>query len=275
MTTAIKTSLIDSGAPPTCKSLAPTSYRYSTISDAHRCLKYYEYKHVLGLPDGGDLSADMAMGSALHLGIEDLFAGGSGVDVFGLYMEARKAAGLEYGRLKYDDLYSLGQTLLLIFAAEHMKKFTVESLEAKLDAPLGRYTLSGTVDCVGLYKGRRCVIDWKTSSYPYDAYKIQHNEQMYGYAHLVEHNTGKLPEALVYGVAVKDLKNPRWQFKEMPLTTEKQKFMVDNLEAMCEHISQVTIAGAFVRNPTACMNYNRPCPFFNVCFKTRASGGKE
>lgn len=233
-------------------------HRYSSVQDYIKCPKLYQYKHVDGLDDGMSKLADIAFGSAVHLGIQDLFEGGDGIDIFSTWWEMKK--DLEYGRLNHDSLMSIGKDLLAIFRDEHKKKFVPKYLEQKLEAD----NLTGTVDFVGTYNGVLSVVDWKTAGFPYDSYKIKCNEQMYGYAYMAKKALQVDAKQVVYGVAVKDPKNPRWQFKVEPLTDTKLSYMVDNVKEVCKNIDQDKV---FVRHSNACVIGKKVCPFFDKCFK--------
>jgi hypothetical protein len=131
------------------------SFRYSTISNFHKCQKYYEFKEVLGLSDGIEKSGDVAFGSCLHLGVQDLFEGGNGLDVFTAFWELQKPKDLEYSRLDWEALDRMGHDLLEIFRDEHIHKFMplkdasgALMLECKMHGSIGQHQFSGTVDAV-------------------------------------------------------------------------------------------------------------------------------
>ena len=242
-------------------------HRYSTISLFHKCQQLYKLTQIDGLDDGSDKSGDLTFGTAVHMGVEDLLKGGNGVDVFEMFWSLQEGKELEYGRLGHDTLAELGKALLQVFSEEHLRHFTPKHIEAKAEAQLGDYTFSGTVDFLGDYKGVPSVVDWKTSAMPYDNYKIQCNEQMYGYAFLAEQALGFKAEQVVYGVAVKDPKNPRWQFKTSALSPDKQKAMLDNLVLTMKQIEVAKGAG-FVKNAQHCVRGRYVCPFFDLCHKS-------
>jgi hypothetical protein len=249
-------------------------FRYSTIQDFYKCPTYYKHKHVDGIPDPGmDKSADMRFGSAIHLGIQDLFEGGNGLDVFNMWWSLEEANNLDFTRLKHGELGKIGQELIAIFRDEHMRHFEFEHLEKKLVSPLGDHVYSGTIDFVGKYKGVKSVVDWKTSAMPYGRHKIEVNEQLYGYAYLAEKELGFKATQIVYGVAVKDPKNPRWQIRTEPLSEEAMKDKLDNLQAICNNISSIN---KFTKNPTQCAvgsGYSvRVCPYYNRCHKKGQDG---
>lgn len=243
------------------------AFRYSTLSDFHRCQQYYKLKHIDGLDDGLGKSADIVFGSCIHLGVQDLFEGGDGVTVYKTYWGLQKDKDLEYTRYGHEALEHIGTTLLEVFKDEHMKKFEPLHLERKMTTSLGKHTFSGTVDCIAKFKGKISVVDWKTAAYPYDQYKLVVNEQTYGYAHLAQQELGVDVEQLVYGVAIKDEKNPRWQFRTRPLNKVELEKKLANIKETCDTISKTK---NFLHNPNACVVGKRVCPFFERCH-----GGNE
>ena len=254
-------------------------FSYGQLMDWHKCQKYFYFKRVMGLSDGVELSGDVAFGSCLHLGIQDLFEGGDGVDMFTSYWGFQEEKNLEYSRYKHTDLLPLGQQLVEIFRDEHQKKFTPAScpktgeplIERRLEGRIGSHPFCGVVDLVGGFAGLLSAVDWKTAAYPYDAYKIVCNEQLYGYVELAKQDLGLAIEQVVYGVAVKDPKNPRWQFRKSAVTPEKLTIMLGNLEKACDAISSTT---HFIRNPGQCVVGKRICPFFQRCHGAGAHGGQ-
>jgi hypothetical protein len=71
-------------------------FRYSTISDSHKCMRLYELKHILGMDDGLDKAGELKFGTAIHLGVQDLFEGGDGLHVFSTLWEMSRDSGLQY-----------------------------------------------------------------------------------------------------------------------------------------------------------------------------------
>lgn len=254
-------------------------FRYSSISDFYKCPQLYKLKHIDGLDDGGGKSGDMAFGTCLHLGVQDLFEGGDGITVFKAYWDTFQTKEMEYSRYGWDDLLTLGCQLIAIFRDEHLHKFVVANdpdgqpmLERKFHTNLGGHAFSGTIDFVGTYKGVPSVIDWKTAAYPYDAHKLVVNEQTWGYAYAAQTELGYPVQQVGYGVAVKDPKNPRWQFRTALVTPESLTKRLDNMIAVCNTISGTT---QYTRNPLSCVQGKRLCAFFQNCHGGQGSGGKE
>lgn len=247
-------------------------FRYSTLQDWYKCPTYYKHKHIDGLSDGIEKSADVAFGSCLHLGMQDIFEDGNGVDVFRLYWSMHENKNLEYKRYGHEALDYIGTRLLERFVDEHKHKFKPIHLEEKMVGQMGGHAFSGTTDMIATYKGKLSVVDWKTSAMPYNKYKIRANEQMYGYASLARQKYNLNIEQLVYGVAIKDDKNPRWQFREEPLLPEVLEAKTNNIAQVC---TQIASASIYVRNPSACVIGNKVCPFFNKCYGSGGNGGGE
>lgn len=254
-------------------------FRYSTVSDYYRCGAYYKFKHVDGLDDGLGKSLDIAFGSVVHLAIQDLFEGGDGVDIFNVYWNLQRDKGLERSRYGWEELAKLGISLVEIFRDEHMRKFAPWSnpnadelfLERKMHGKIGRHAFSGTADFIGTFQQTKAsepilaLVDWKTSAMPYDNYKLLCNEQIYGYVELAKQDLGINLTHGVYGVAVKDTKNPRWQFKVAEITPDKHAAMLANIEQACDKIEADTEAGKFMKNPGSCIKGKFVCPFFSRC----------
>lgn len=256
-------------------------FRYSEVQTYYKCQKLYEYKHVQELPDGSDKSADLLFGTAVHLGLQDVFEGGNGVDCFNIFWTDLEDKLLDYGRLPWRDLSYLGQTFIERFKRLHKKNFAPISLETTMEAEINGVTLTGTADMIGKYKDKLSIIDYKTSAMPYDSYKIECNEQMYNYAALASTKLGYKIEQLVYIVFVKNIKEPRIQVITKDLDKQKLDDMMENLTNTCKEI-QVKASlledghkKVFLRNPSSCVMGKHVCPFFNKCFnKTQSSGGE-
>jgi hypothetical protein len=267
-------------------------FRYSTVSDFYKCGAYYKWKHVDGLDDGLGKSMDLCFGTAIHLAIQDLFEGGDGLDIFNVFWVMQRDKGLESSRLDWTALHVLGHQLIEIFRDEHMHKFQPSSdefgngellIEQKMLGTIGAHKFSGTADFIGTFRQTKtsdpvlALVDWKTSALPYDSYKLQCNEQIYGYVELAKQDLGIDLSHGVYGVAVKDPKNPRWQFKVAAITPAKKAAMLANIARACDQIEEATAGNSFLRNPFACVKGKYVCPFFSKkCFnQDGASGGEE
>lgn len=237
-------------------------HRYSNLYTWHKCQKYFELNRIQGIPDGSDKNADLAFGSAIHLAIEDLYAGGDGHEVFTTYMDSLK--DMEYGRIKYDALVDMGHQFIDIFRDEHMKDIVPEHQEVRMswEYPRGVH-VAGTADVLGTYKGVKCVLDWKTSAQPYDAFKIVTNPQMYLYSDMAKKSLGFEATKIVYIVFVKDPKNPRIQVRQRDITDCDIKSQVDNVLEIFHTIQNTE---TFTKNTDSCKTWNGLCPYFDRCW---------
>lgn len=246
-----------------------TTYRYSTLSDSDRCLKYYELRHILGMDNNSDKNADLKFGTSLHLGIQDLFEGGNGLDAFNILWNSYEEDGLEYSRLRHKDLSNLGNIFIERFERLHLKHFIPAHIEKKMSFnPLGsQYVLSGTPDFLGSYKGVPSVVDWKTSGYAYDKAKLVINEQMPGYMAMAKEAVGYEAQQLVYVVFVKNPKEPRIQVLTKLPTVDKINSVLENIVARCKDLERRSGSKEYPRNPQSCLIGTRKCDFYSVCYK--------
>jgi hypothetical protein len=241
-------------------------HRYSNLYTWHKCQKYFELNRIQGIPDGSDKNGDMAFGSAMHLAIEDLYAGGDGHEVFMTYMDTLK--DMEYGRLKFDDLVWMGKQFINRFQEDVMKDIVPVHQEVRMSTSY-KYgddeviEVAGTADVLGTYKGEKCVLDWKTSSQPYDAYKIVTNPQMYLYADMANKSLGFEAKKIVYVVFIKDPKNPRIQVRQRDVTDCDIKKQVDNVLEIFRTIQNTEV---FTKNTDSCKTWNGLCPYFERCW---------
>lgn len=251
------------GGPEDAAKNAKPIFGYSIQSDYHRCGKYYELKHIMGHDDGGSKSVDMAFGTCCHMGMEEILSNkGDGKDLFSIAWKTHKDK--EFGRLSWEQLHELGLSLLSQFTARHKSKFSPVHLEAEMRHDFGRYILKGTADFLGTYNGIPSIVDWKTASRPYDEYKIVTNEQLYVYASLAKSVLGYEAKQVVYGVLIKDVKGPRFQFKTRAIDNwDAVDKMMDNVHNTCNAILDSKL---FLRDSASCQLWSRPCPFLDKCF---------
>jgi hypothetical protein len=240
---------------------------YSAVQNYYKCPQYFKYKNIDNLDDNSDKSADLAFGTALHMGLQDLYEGGTGIDCFNVYWNSLENSGLTYGRVGHRELENLGNVFIERFERLHKKKFEPMYIEQRVEVPKDGFIMAGTADLIAKYEGKVSVIDYKTAGYAYDKYKIIHNEQMYNYAYLVEKNYGIKVEQVVYVVFVKNPREPRIQIISKSLNDEKLNYMLSNMDNVCKRILKDKENNDFTRNPSSCVIGKNVCPFFNLCFK--------
>src|SRR5690606_23119689 len=111
-----------------------------------------------------------------------------------------KDTELKFNRYDWKYHRTVGVKLLDRFKRLHLKHFKPTTVEERLAGELAGIRVEGTADFVGMYKDVFTLVDFKTSGYAYDGYKIHVNPQMYLYAELYRQNYGKLPDQLAYVV---------------------------------------------------------------------------
>lgn len=238
--------------------MSKRSYNYSAIQAAYRCLKYYKLLYVDQMKTEMPASADMEFGTALHAGLDCLLEDGQGEEVFNLYWDTLANKELKYTRYKYDDLAKLGPIFLERFNRLHKKHILPVQKEVRLYSKLEEIRIEGTPDVVGYYKGIPSIIDFKTSSQPYDKKKIECSEQMYLYAYMAMKELKLDIQQLVYVVFCKS--DCRIQVITYPIDPIKLKSMLDNVLAVCHDLESRQV---FTANRNSCIG----CDYWNVCYE--------
>lgn len=241
------------------------SHRYSHLFTYFKCPKYFELKNIHNLPDGSDKNAELQFGTAMHLAIDSLFDGIDGINVFEEYWVNVK--NLEFGRLKHDDLLSLGKSLLSIFKEETMHRIKPIRREERLEVTYEDIKVGGTPDQIALFDDVLSVVDFKTSALPYDAYKIVCDAQMSLYADMTEKVHGDKPVQGVYIVLIKDMRNPRIQIRKQPFSESFVKNHVDNFLMVCKDIEERAAKGNWPKNSASCKTYAGVCPYWSKCYE--------
>jgi hypothetical protein len=229
-------------------------------STALQCLKKYKLIFIDKLNQPGQTSGDMTFGSALHEGINATLTGGDGQQTFDVYWDLYKEKELDYGRYKWKELKTLGEQFLRKFANFHAHKYKLVFAEQRLFGEYKGVKLEGTPDFYGDYNGSTSLRDFKTSGSNYMATKGNTALQLYLYAYLYQANTGRYPGTLGYTVFNKGLgsiQDLTWDFHERDMYTA--------LDSMVEYTKIVDGQQAFPMNYNACHDYNRVCPYFEVC----------
>ena len=128
---------------------------------------------------------------------------------------------------------------------------------------IGPYELEGTPDLVGEYLGVPSIIDFKTSSRKYDPRQTIADEQMRGYALMLEKEGLYTAEQIVHIPFVKHHTNPRIQTPIIiKLTEETKAGTIENIENTCTEIREKKV---FIKNTKQCVSGPIICPFFEKC----------
>lgn len=240
-----------------------SAFWFSKLSDAQTCLRKYKLKHIDKVPSGEAKNADLEFGTAMHLAINDVLLGNDGLEIFNIYWDSIGGEeGVQYGRHDHATLKEIAETLLVRFKRLHFKHFEPYQMEERLYAKIGAHAIEGTPDYLGLYKGKRSVVDFKTAGYRYDKRKIACDAQMPGYAALAKEALGYDVEQLVYIVFVKDRTAPSIQVIEKELTSIKSSDMILNMIETCDDLAT---RKNFPMNTSACIRGPIVCPYFDKC----------
>ena len=235
-----------------------TIFRYSAIDTADRCLHKYKRVYIEGYEDQD--SGDKLFGTALHAGIEALFTGGNGQEVFSLFWDSVKGSKAPFGRYDWSTLRDTGIKFIARFERLHLKRFEPFMLEYEMFGKVGRHNVKGTADYIGLYRGVPSIVDWKTSAREYVPEKILVAEQMPLYAELVKQCLQYEVKQIVYYVFCKS--EVRIQTLVLPITQEWLQQKIKNIELKCDDLAERKV---FPKNPNSCMMGTFKCPLFAEC----------
>lgn len=239
----------------------PLSFRYSGLDTAHRCLYKYKRIYVDKAEFDGLGTGDTHFGTAMHAGLEATLTGSSSEQVFEIYWDSIKDQKLAYSRFGWAPLKSMGLRLLDRFERLHKKNFEPFMLEQQMSGTIGKHTVTGTVDYLGLYKGLPSVLDFKTSNRTYEKEKIIIGEQMPIYYELARQAHKYEAKQLVYFVFVKS--EDKIQTLTLPVKRGWMHDRLTNVRLMCDELAT---RESFPRNPNSCMMGSFKCPLFNECY---------
>lgn len=242
------------------------SHSYSQISTAYRCGMLYKYIHVDKLPSNEPASGDMKFGTGIHMGIEAILTGNTAyLELFNLYWDLEKTQNNKYGRFGWSELKDQAEVLLTRFDRLHKKKFVVQEMEQRLYGSIDDIKVEGTPDFIGLYGGKKTVVDFKTSGSRYDKAKIAASEQLYLYSYLAEQSRQFSAEQIVYVVFVKG-PQPAIQCLSAPLDKSRTSAVLANIRQQAKDIEYKIANNTFTRNFTNCVGYGQKCSHYAECF---------
>lgn len=236
-------------------------FRYSMLNSAHFCLTKAKIQYLDKIPEPGLKSPYLIFGTAVHLGIENYLQGEDGLGIFSLFWEGLNKDEYDWkmGRDGYDSLKAIGEELLRKWEKSHLKHYEVMHTELPVKGIINGFTVTGTVDFVGKYKGVLSIGDWKTSQGPYDKRKSLVDSQMWIYAELLRQQYDIQVEQLVYAPFVKYN-----AVVQTPIVTQwtarKSKAMLDNATMVMRDLSTRT---EWPKNEQNCLR----CNYFPVCYE--------
>lgn len=238
---------------------------FSKIGDFKMCPRKYKLRHIDGLKVD-EKSGDLEFGTAMHLGLNTLLEGGNGLEIFNIYWESLNHKDYQWGKFGWEACKDLARTFLTRFERLHLPHLKPYKMEERIHYLIDSVAWEGTPDFVGEYKGKRCILDFKTSGSKYDKRRIDTEEQLTLYSELAKHAWKYNAEELVYMVFVKDFKEPSIQVLKKELTSTAQSSTMLN---MSETISDIK-ASKFPMNKNNCLMGARECPYFETCFGKRS-----
>lgn len=235
-----------------------TSWSFSHYSLALQCLRKYKYvcvdKIIPDVPERGDL----VFGSALHSAINACLTGEDGPSTFEIYWSSYQDKEIEYGRYGWKELAKLGAEFMRKFAKYHAPKYEFILGEKRLYAKYKSVNLEGSPDALTKYNGEITLADWKTSGYNYPQEKTT-SMQLNLYAFLLLENGYSVEnlQYLVFNKGTGSIQNLTWKFS-------KDK-MLEYLDSMADYCYDFQNRLTFPKNINACLNFNRPCEFYEIC----------
>lgn len=237
---------------------------YSKLKDYHTCPRLYKLRHIdKVVPFTSSLETEF--GNALHLGLNEILnKEGDGQEMFSVYWESVDPKISRLGRYSYEDYSEMGPKFLARFERLHAKHFEPAFLEERIEAKLAGHEFVGIPDFLGLYKGVPSVLDFKTSSRPYDPRQVVVDEQMPIYAHLAKEYLGFEATQVVFFVFVKDPTAPRIQRPIIrELTDVVQSSTIENVIETCDEIASKE---KFLKNTSSCIRGPIVCPAYEHCW---------
>ena len=134
-----------------------------------------------------------------------------------------------------------------------MNDFVPSGIERKCQKP----GFKGVADCICLFNGKKTIIDWKTSSYPYDQERIDTDEQLTAYGWMLDGEW----EQLAFCVVNKRNKDIYWYptYRTQEQIKEFQK-KVDRVRLELE--TKEKFLGVHCKEQ--CMAWNRKCDLWET-----------
>lgn len=242
---------------------AKDAFWFSKLKVYRQCPYLYKLQFIDGIKLDSR-SLDTEFGTALNLGLDAIIKEeGDGQDIFEMYWETTPR-DLTRFRFDWETFAAMGPELLRKFREKEAKHYKPIIVGERLYGKVGKHLFEGEPDFYGTYKGKLTVIDFKTSAKNYPAEKIISDEQMVGYAHLLEQNGHKPAEQTMYQVFKKDYKAPSLQNPIIfPLTDVRKCTILENIEHTCDEIVSRKV---FTKNPDAYFMGDIVSPYFEMAF---------
>lgn len=238
---------------------------HSKISVFQDCARKYKFQFIDEEPITQYATSDMSFGTGMHLALNAALSGENPKNIFDIYWKGEEGKFPKYGRYNHHQLADMGHILIDKFVKYHARFYDPLVMEERMLHQYNTFTtLEGTADFVGIYKGKRSIVDFKTSMYPYNKDSILHSPQMYIYASLAEKLHSFRAEQLVYVVLQKQ--QPKIQCITLELTKDRLDAMMDTVLDTCYRIKTEE---AWLPNHKSCIIRDNKCTFFDKCWKEK------
>ena len=145
------------------------TYSYTQISQYLACPRRYRLRYLDGWKEK-DTRAGMLFGRAFELALGAYFRREDPGDAFFREWSACKHQKLQFShRDTWDRMLEQGIMLLTRFCQDNRVEVSQprQNLQIKITRPIGRNEFVAYVDAIGKLDGKRCLLEWKTSSCRY------------------------------------------------------------------------------------------------------------
>jgi hypothetical protein len=237
------------------------SWSFSSYSTAMQCLYKHRRIYIEGLPSPDNF--DFAFGSAIHSAIRVAVEQTDDAEaIFDIYWATYEKAPYPRSRYSWSELRVIGKDIIRKFVKSWAKRYVPQIVEVRAYSEYKGIKLEGTLDFAGTFDGVPSLVDWKTSSYPYDKDKTLIALQLYLYAYLAIKEFGFTPTQIIYAPFIKSAGSI-----QTPLVLPfREEDMYRHLDGMLSYIAKLTATPDAPKNPNSCLMGKMKCPFFDHCW---------
>ena len=145
------------------------TYSYTQISQYLNCPRRYRYRYLDGWKEK-DNRAAMLFGRAFEVALGAYFRAEDPGDVFFREWSACKEQGLQFSKgNNWDRMLEQGIMLLIRLYQEDRVRILQpkQNLQVRFSRQIGKSDFVAYIDGIGELDGKRCLLEWKTSSSRY------------------------------------------------------------------------------------------------------------
>ena len=231
-------------------------YRSSQISTAKTCIAKSYFKYHLGLvPKGsGGKNPDLFFGTAVHDAIEIYL--NSGIEAANEHLDL-----LDWPARTQKTL-AIAKILLNLFSLKFKDKmlYTEKYFEIEISPDM---TLKGKYDLIAENSSGIYVGEYKTTNPFYLMFKP--NDQFISYFIASQVDFGEINKVVVYNL---DPNSMNIALSLVTFAKEEIDVWLNQTEMFLRFYQQCCDDDIIVKNPGACINFNRKCPYFELCSST-------